>query len=226
MLFAGVDEAGRGPIIGPMVMATVFMREADLDKLKLLGVKDSKLLSKQKREELYDDILDIVADYKIVIVPNTEIDEAVNGKESNLNRLELIKTAEMLNSIPELEKAYVDCPSINMVAYNKDLMHEINNKKLRLVAEHKADMNYPIVAAASILAKVTRDREIEKIMQQFDVDFGSGYLTDPKTIAFLEKNYDKYPFFRKSWSTWKNLAKKKNQKTLTNFVDVPTFDEE
>jgi ribonuclease HII len=79
-------------------------------------------------------------------------------------------------------------------------------KKIELVVEHKADLNNTIVGAASILAKVTRDGEIEKLKKIAKQDFGSGYPADPKTVEFLKKNYDKFDFFRTSWATYKNVA--------------------
>ena len=84
--------------------------------------------------------------------------------------------------------------------------------------EHKADLNYPIVSAASILAKVTRDAEIEKIKKKIKVDFGSGYMSDPKTVNFLEKYYEKHDYlFRKSWLPYQNILNNKFQSKLEDF---------
>jgi len=89
---------------------------------------------------------------------------------------------------------------------------------IKIISEHKADENYPVVSAASILAKVTRDEEIEKIKQQIGVNFGSGYPSDETTQRFLEENYDKYPdIFRKTWKSYKNVLKQKSQKGLGEF---------
>ena len=76
-----------------------------------------------------------------------------------------------------------------------------------------------MVAAASIIAKVTGDREIEKIKAQIGIDFGSGYMTDPKTVEFLKNNFEKYPeLFRKSWFPYQELVNKKFQKNLSDFT--------
>ena len=84
--------------------------------------------------------------------------------------------------------------------------------------EHKADLNHPSVAAASILAKVTRDREIQKIKAEIGQDLGSGYPSDPTTKAFLEQNYRAHPdIFRKSWQSYKNVVKQKDQRNLSDF---------
>ena len=87
-----------------------------------------------------------------------------------------------------------------------------------MVAEHKADVKYPVVSAASILAKVTRDWEIEKIKKKIKQDFGSGYTSDPRTVKFLKENYEKYPdIFRKSWISFKTVVNNKNQRKLEDF---------
>ncbi|MFP4111918.1 MAG: ribonuclease HII [Candidatus Woesearchaeota archaeon] len=217
MLIGGVDEAGRGPIIGPMVMAIYIMNHEDIDKLRLLGVKDSKLLSKAKREEIFDDLMDIASDCRYKIITSTEIDYSLLKTRFNLNLLEAKTTASLINK-DIIEKIYVDCPSINRAAYETELRDMLFNKKQRLFVEHKADLNYPVVAAASIIAKVIRDREIEKIKEKYGVDFGSGYLSDPLTKNFLETHFRNYPFFRKSWKPWKLLDKKRMQSSLAGFI--------
>jgi len=116
------------------------------------------------------------------------------------------------------DKAIIDAPSNNIKSYKQYLLNCINDKKIELVLEHKADLNYPVVSAASILAKVTRDNEIEKIKKKIRIDFGSGYMTDPKTIDFLEKYYEEYPdLFRKSWFPYQDILNKKFQKKLEDF---------
>ena len=78
-------------------------------------------------------------------------------------------------------------------------------------------MHHPVVSAASIIAKVTRDQEIKKLKQEYNVEFGSGYPSDPRTKSFLEANHDKYPFFRTTWEPYKKVANAKNQRKLDNF---------
>ena len=158
-LLLGLDEAGRGPILGPMVIAAVAMKDSDLHKLEALPVKDSKLLTPKKREELYKEITKITKKYKILIIYPAEIDEAIQGdNELNLNWLEAEKTAQIINELKPGD-AFIDCPSPNIKAYTAYLSNIINTKT-NLVCEHKADAKFKLVAAASILAKVTRDREV------------------------------------------------------------------
>jgi len=212
-LVCGVDEAGRGPVIGPMVMCGFVIDEKSLDKLKSIGVRDSKTLSPKQREDMFNKIKEAAKKFEIVTVTQKEIDEAVESDSSNLNWLEATKTAIILNKLKP-NKAIVDSPSHNTKAYKNFLLTYLIDKKLDLKVENDAERYLP-VAAASILAKVTRDREIEKLKEKCG-DFGSGYPSDPKTKAFLEKNWHKYKeIFRKSWSSYKRVA---GQKKLSAFT--------
>ncbi len=223
MKIAGVDEAGRGPVIGPMVMAGVVVSEEYTAKLKELGVKDSKKLSPKKRQDLFQKIIDIADNYKIVTISPSEIDSALLSPFLNLNLLEANKTFEIISSL-DADKYILDCPSANPESYLRylfslfdsfsfdyskiddstfDARFEVNGKEYRIVAGYKADDRFVEVSAASILAKVTRDRAIESIKEEIGIDFGSGYPSDPKTRAFLEKHWKDYDFFRKTWQSWK-----------------------
>ena len=218
MLICGVDEAGKGPVIGPLVMAGVLIDSEDEFKLKMLGVKDSKLLTKDKREELYKKILTVAKDYKIISITPDIIDEHLKSEKSNLNILEAKTTTEILNYLGP-QKAIIDLPDKNSERYQEYIKEDLINKAMELVTEHKADYNYPIVAAASILAKVTRDKYIEYLKEKFGEDFGSGYMSDEKTQIFLKKhwNNNSINFFRKEWMSWKNIKKEKQQKRLFDF---------
>lgn len=212
---AGIDEAGRGPVIGPMVIVGVLIDEIDEVLLKGIGVKDSKMLTPEKRQELYGQIKQIVKSFAVRIIPPKEIDDAVESEELNLNWLEAIKTAEILNELKP-DMAYIDCPSTNLNAYRLYLHNKLS-KEIKLVVEHRADQIYAVCSAASILAKVIRDKEIDKLKERYNVDFGSGYPSDIITKLFLEKNFDKYPFFRKSWVCYRKATAKKKQKSLGDF---------
>lgn len=207
MLICGIDEAGRGPLLGPLVICGIMIEEKDIPKLQALGVKDSKLLTPKRREALFPKIKGIIKDFKIMQLQPKEIDEAVESKTTNLNWLEAINDAIIINSLKP-DKAIIDCPTANTKAF-KDFLTPLLKQSTELVIENKADLNYPVVSAASILAKVTRDAEIEKIKSKYG-DFGSGYPADPKVKEFLKKNYKKYPeIFRKSWSTYKDMQQSK-----------------
>ena len=134
----------------------------------------------------------------------------------NLNWLEAQTSARIINDLKP-DKAIIDSPSVNCEAYKRYLLNLLDNKKIEAIVEHKADVNWPIVSAASILAKVTRDGEVEKLRKKYG-DFGSGYLSDPKTKDFLKENYSKHPeIFRKTWQPFKDAVSGKSQKKLGDF---------
>lgn len=180
-------------------------------------MKDSKLLTKEKREEMYSEILKIIKDKKIIKVFPEEID-ARASVYLNLNDLEAVKCAEIINSL-NCDSVIIDCPSPNINAYKNFIKRFVNDgKNVDIIPEHKADFNHIVVAAASILAKVERDREIENLKKDIGLDFGSGYPSDPKTKEFLAENWEKYPgLFRKTWDSWKVLKEKSVQKGLFDF---------
>lgn len=217
VLLCGIEEARRGPVIGPMVMAGVVIDEKDSDKLLEMGVKDSKQLSPRQREMLFEQIKNAVKDFHIIVLSPLEVDSAVLSKATNLNWLEADTSAKIIDKL-QPDKAVLDCPSPNLNAYSQYVSRKLKTKKkVWLFPEHKADENHPVVAAASILAKVTGDRLVEEIKQEIGQDFGSGYPSDPLTKAFLEKNWDKYDFFRKSWSSYQRIEKEKAQKSLGEY---------
>jgi ribonuclease HII len=208
MRVAGVDDAGRGPIIGPLVIAGVLLEEKDLPLLQSLGVKDSKLLSPHRREQLAAEIKKIAIKWHIISLPPSKIDDIVtNGKKLHkLNRLEAHTMAEVITVLkPDI--AYVDASDVLADRFGKHIEEKLPFK-IKIISEHKADRNYVAVSAASILAKVERDRIIKELASEYG-EIGSGYVTDPKTVKFLEdwmRKHDSYPdFVRKSWKPAKKL---------------------
>ncbi|MBU4502518.1 MAG: ribonuclease HII [Nanoarchaeota archaeon] len=217
VLVFGTDEAGRGPVIGPLVTAGLVIDEKDMHKLEDIGVKDSKLLTPRQREHLYDKILNIVKDNMVIIISPKEIDDALESNSLNLNWLEAIKTADMVNKLKP-DRAILDCPSTNLKAYSAYVRNHLKDKTIKIISEHKADTKYPIVAAASIIAKVTRDREIQNIKKEIGEEIGSGYPSDPITQKFMKENHSKYPdIFRKTWVSYKRLQQQQLQRSLADF---------
>ena len=218
VLICGIDEARRGPVLGPMVMCGAFIEDKDMKKLEALRPKDSKLLTKEEREEIHPELVKVLKNFKLFIIQPDEIDKAVKGGDGlNLNRLEAVKQAEIINEFNP-DKAIIDCPSNNINSYGIYLKKLLNNKKVDLILEHKAE-RYQLVAAASIIAKVTGDNEIEHIKKEICIDFGSGYMSDPKTVEFLKINFEKFDYlFRKSWFPYQELLNKKFQKSLSDFT--------
>ncbi|AAR38918.1 NEQ063 [Nanoarchaeum equitans Kin4-M] len=200
MRYGGVDEAGRGPIIGPMVIALVI---GDSGYLKELGVKDSKLLTKEQREELFNEIVKNSL-VKYEIVSPSLIDRY------NLNELEAKVTANLINSIEdEISHIVIDSPE-RPENYKLRILKYLK-KRVKIITKNKGEED-PLVAAASIVAKVIRDREIEKIKEQTGIDFGSGYPSDKRTRKALEQYYRILkPYIRKKWPFEIN-------KKLTDFI--------
>lgn len=198
MLICGTDEAGRGPVIGPLVICLASIAEGSEGELIKLGVADSKKLTSAKREELYPGILKI-CECRVRKISAVELNERM-GRES-LNLIEAKEMGELAQGIEG--KMYIDLPEKNA---EKFLMKAGLSGK-DVVAEHKADAKYPIVGAASIVAKVTRDREILELKGRVG-EIGSGYPSDERTINAL-----KNPEIRKKleghirtrWSTMERI---------------------
>jgi ribonuclease HII len=212
MLVAGVDEAGRGCVIGPLVVAGVMMKAENLSLLSELGVRDSKLLTPQKREILYPKIIQLAEKYHSIKVMPCQIDKVVESSRRlhKLNRLEAQTMAQIIEVLKP-DEAYVDAADTVEQRFGNHIK-EMLKIKTKIISKHKADRIYPVVSAASIIAKVERDREVEDLRVEHG-DFGSGYLTDKKTMIFLkkllEKNGDYPDFVRKSWKPAKK-AKSEN----------------
>lgn len=128
-------------------------------------------------------------------------------KHRKLNYLETIHMARVVEALG-VDEVYIDAPDVNPRRFTEEL-EAMLTRRPRIVAEHKADANYAVVSAASIIAKVERDRDIAALWEVHG-NFGSGYPSDPDTIAFLEawmkSNAEQPEFARKSWKTWKRVA--------------------
>lgn len=202
MLIAGVDDAGRGSVIGPLVIAGVMLNEEEIPKLIELRVKDSKLLSPHRREVLAPEIRRTVNSFCIVRLSPRDVDHVVtNGRK--LRKLNWLEAETMAKIIEDLrpDMAYVDASDVLEDRFKNDIL-DCLPFRIPIVSEHKADRNYPVVSAASIIAKVERDREIAQLAEVYG-DFGSGYPSDPRTMNFLRHCLDgkeEYPdFVRRSW---------------------------
>jgi len=223
-LILGIDDAGRGPLIGPMTLAGCLVTK-DIEKyFKEIRVRDSKLLSARTREYLAKKIREKAISYHITISHPSEIDARASAG-LNLNNIEAIKAAKIINKLTKNKKekirVIIDCPSPNKENWRKYVLRHIHkNKNLIIACEHKADRDYVAVSAASVLAKSAREKEVAKIKKKIGKDFGSGYPNDPKTIEFLKKyskEHKKDGIFRETWATFQNHKKQKEQKKLAEF---------
>ncbi|MEM4311260.1 MAG: ribonuclease HII [Nitrososphaerales archaeon] len=211
MLITGIDDAGRGSVIGPLVIAGIAFNKSKLKHLKKLGVKDSKELSPKERERIYKELLNLPCKISVVhLLPNA-IDMHVTQKKKyrKLNYLEAKAMAEVISKV-KAKLVYIDCPDINPKRYKREIESFLEDDvNVRIVCCHKADKKFTIVSAASIIAKVERDYSIQRIKDKLG-DFGSGYPSDPKTKSFIKRyiqEKENYPEqIRKSWKTIKKLS--------------------
>lgn len=196
MQICGVDDAGRGSMIGPLVIAGIRIEKKNISKLHKLGVRDSKKLSSKKRDLLYKEILKIVDSYHVIRIPPRTIDKYVF--EHNLNHLEAKKMAEVISNLnPDI--SYVDSCDVNAARFGREISDLSNKSKVK--SYHYADSRFVVVSAASIVAKVSRDRSIMRLNKTSNL--GSGYPSDKKSVNYVKKIVSsKKPLptsVRKSW---------------------------
>lgn len=207
MTIAGVDEAGRGCVIGPLVIAGVIFEDHIVDNLPEIGVKDSKKLSAKKRGKIFHEVKELALDYAYFELSPPVIDKVVfrNVPLRKLNYLETMAMAAVLRKLRPTE-AHVDPCDVDSDRCARQIQSVIPFK-IDIICEPKADTKYPTTGAASILAKVTRDNRIAELRDLYG-DFNSGYPSDVKTQNFLReyfKTHSKCPdFIRESWSTVQN----------------------
>ena len=195
----GIDEAGRGSVLGPMVIAGVVVPEKMEKVLERMGVKDSKRLVPNRRTILSRKLKKMFP-HEMVVISAREIDD-LRASGVNLNEIEK-KAMESILLKLEFDKAIVDAVDVKAERFQENLRIDTG---LDVFAEHKADDKYIEVSAASIIAKAARDEYIKDINKDYikSGGIGSGYPSDPKTKDFLSKyTYDEMPeFVRKSWAT-------------------------
>ena len=197
-----------GSVIGPLVIAGALFYEHHIPQLKALGVRDSKLVSPKKRTRLSYAITRLALKHTILDFSPSEIDNVV-FKGKRLHKLNWFEAKAMANIISHLrpEIAYIDASDVNNVRFGKQI-GEFLSSEVKLISEHRADVKYVVVGAASILAKVYRDNAINTLREKYG-DLGSGYSSDPKTRQFLttwlREKKSLPPFVRKSWKTVKRI---------------------
>jgi len=204
VLICGVDEAGRGSMLGPLVVAGVSLQRSKIKKLSSMGVRDSKRLTPQARKRLYKKIIEYADNYYVARIHPKAIDRSVNKHQLNL-----LEAKYMAKVIAKLEPnvSYVDSCDVDPVRYGKEINRMAKTGKVR--SYHHADSRFIIVSAASILAKVNRDRAIAKLQKEHDL--GSGYPSDSKTVNFVANYISEKKtipsFVRKSWKPVQKMIK-------------------
>lgn len=214
--------------MGPLVVAGVVVDAEGEKKLKKLGVKDSKKLTPKRREELAPKIEEIAKSVLVMRVQPCRIDK-MRSEGINLDRIEAIKMAEII-SMSDADTIYVDSLTHNPKKFMKVIMEHLNGKNPVMNVENYADETYPVVSAASIIAKVERDSAIQEIKDKVKVDFGVGYSHDVRTIKFVEeliKSRKPLPsFVRQSWITTQLLKEASWQRKLQDFFKKEQFEDE
>jgi ribonuclease HII len=213
-MICGVDEAGRGPVLGPLVVCGVSV--ADDSPLVEMGVRDSKKLTRARREELAPRIIE-VSQVEVLEVPAEEIDSL--RSRMTMNELEAMLFARIIDKLSP-EVAYLDAADVNENRF-KELTRSSMTCPAALVSKHRADDLYPVVSAASVIAKVTRDHRIDLIGEELGVEVGSGYTSDPVTRAFihdwLDENGSLPPHVRRSWKTSQKIMNLNGIRRLDSF---------
>lgn len=212
-MICGVDEAGKGSVLGPLVVAGIGISSEE--RLSDLGVRDSKLLSPKERERLYPRIRKMCKVATVTIAAH-EID-AIRS-EMTMNACVARAHAQVIAKISPA-CAYVDACDVNCFRY-AEMVRAHLSPPCEIVSEHHADEKFAVVSAASIIAKVVRDREIKKLAKKYG-EIGSGYPSDPVTIrwlsGYIRDNPSPPPIARRSWKTVGNLLAKKTQRSLLDF---------
>ncbi len=214
-VICGADEAGRGPVIGPMVVAAVKVNDDSF--LKEIGVRDSKKCTPQRRERLAKEIMEN-CDYEIRVVSPEEIDDM--RERMTMNELEVKVFGEVLKRLcSDGCEIYLDAADVDEERFGREI-GALLDMDVSITAKHGGDDIYPVVSAASIIAKVRRDAEIERIKEELG-DIGSGYPSDPITQEFLRKwvkeHGDLPPHTRCSWKTAKRALERAKVKKLDDF---------
>jgi len=211
MKICGVDEAGKGPVLGPMVTAGVLI--SDPDELAALGIKDSKKLSPKKRESLFDEI---TASWQTCTVVRTPLE--IDSREGTMNIFTASCHADVVRGL-HADLIYLDACDVNAKRFGENVLR-LSGISAEVRSEHKADAKFPVVGAASIVAKVTRDRCIAELKSEYG-EIGSGYPSDPLTISFLTeyiRDHGKAPACaRRSWQTVQDIMNRSSQTGLSDF---------
>ena len=207
MKVAGIDEAGRGCVLGPLVLCAYAVEEEKLESLKLKGVKDSKLILPAKRSGLHKMLLG-EGEAVVVELSAEEITDWMRKKRS-LNELEAKAAGEALNKIDHARVSLViaDSPDPQPAKFAQRIRRYFKGPT-KVIAENKADYNYTVVGAASIIAKEVREQRIAEIKREMGVDFGTGYSHDGATVAYLKahiRDPKLQKYVRHSWETAKRL---------------------
>ena len=212
----GIDEAGRGSLVGPLMVGGFLAAEDRLGELTELGVRDSKALSPSRREEIFEELPRVGRTFLVVLSP-AAVDRAVG--RGRLNDLELSAFARIVRDAhPDV--AYADACDPVAARFGRRLSAQARTGCV-VHARHKADRDLPVVGAASIVAKVHRDRALAELRATLGAGLGSGYPSDTATVAFVRKvlaaGGSAPVWLRASWSTTERYIRARPARPLERF---------
>ncbi len=214
MLLGGIDEAGRGSVIGPLVIAGLSFDTTGIKNLRNEGITDSKKLTVLKRETMYTKILQSAVSIFVCRINPTTIDNYVRHKRLNILESRFMTiTADNISA----DKIIIDACDVKPDRFKQSILKNLTKKSVKIYCFHKADKDNLMVSAASIIAKVTRDREIKKIEAILCKKIGSGYPSDPLTKLFLRNHLfdnENKEYIRFSWRPVQNLIDNSAQTKL------------
>lgn len=208
------------------MVSVICVSKGKEQRLADIGVRDSKMLTRRKRNFLFDEIKSICEEVKVYKISNEEINNAMKTGIS-LNQLEAMRFAQLVDELQcHVEKMYIDSPDVRAERFGMRIglsatkpmrvMGVKGEKKvrngMRIISEHKADARYPVVSGASIIAKVIRDAEMERIERESGVEIGSGYPSDKYTIEAIKSNLSSKrlnPYIREYWKTLDRIKQRK-----------------
>jgi ribonuclease HII len=213
----GLDEAGRGSLVGPLVVGGFLISADRIDELGPLGAKDSKLLTPRARERVFAALASVGTRAHIALSPRT-VDRAVG--HGRLNELEAESFARLVRELAP-SVAYVDACDPNERRFGLRVSR-LAGGGARIVSRHHADRDFPVVGAASIVAKVLRDTALTRLRARFGEELGSGYPSDERTVRFvratLADGRTLPAWVRGSWATMQRVKPRRPARTLDGFV--------
>ena len=216
-MVVGADEAGKGPALGPLVAGAVRAAPADLPA----GLDDSKQLPAARRAELAAEL----REHPGISVATAVVAPArIDAPETDMNSLGVAAQAEAVAAVAtDGDDVVADAADTDESRFGRRLADTVagSGVEISVTAEHGADEAYPVVSAASVVAKVERDRRMDAIGEQHDRDVGSGYPSDPTTRAFLESYVGEHGSLpdcaRATWATCEDVLAAAEQSGLSEF---------